>query len=455
MKIVIVGGGTAGWLSAYMLTHLQPNHSYTVIDDSQQSIIGVGEGTTGHFREAIELGTTESEFINETDATVKLGIEYKDWRKVGEEYYNPIEPSSTATEYFDAATYYAVHKGHPADVSSINGVWHRNKRYDRKFSTHAYHFDTFKCVQFLKKRSKVRHLDKKVVDCNLNETGFIESVVCEDGSIIKGDFFIDASGFSRVLIGKLSSWRSFKDNLAMNSAVPFIEDNDGGDSTTCTALSSGWLWQIPTAKKMGSGYVYCDEYINEDQAIDEVQKHLGRTITPGAAIKFESGRVDNIWSKNCLAVGLAGSFLEPLQATNIHTTVIEISNFHRKYLRNTFEDTYSRANVKKFCSEIGMMVDNFKDFINLHYSGERRDSKFWRMIYQKEHLTDFTRNIIELAGHRGIFRDDFLYYYGSTGVELWIYTLFGMGHIPKKTVQKIFKKPMLLDYAKSKFKLLS
>ena len=88
------------------------------------------------------------------------------------------------------------------------------------------------------------------------------------------------------------------------------------------------------------------------------------------------------------------------------------------------------------------MVDNFKDFINLHYSGERRDSKFWRMIYQKEHLTDFTRNIIELARHRGIFRDDFLYYYGCTGVELWIYTLFGMGHIPKKTVQKIFKKPI-------------
>ena len=150
-------------------------------------------------------------------------------------------------------------------------MWHRNKRYDRKFNTHAYHFDTFKCAQFLKKRSGARHLDKKVVDCNLNETGFIASVVCADGSIIKGDFFIDASGFSRVLIGKLSSWRSFQDNLPVNSAVPFIEDNDGGDSTICTALSSGWLWQIPTAKKMGSGYVYCDKYITEDQAIDEVQ----------------------------------------------------------------------------------------------------------------------------------------------------------------------------------------
>jgi len=465
MKIVIVGGGTAGWLAAFMLSKLQPEHSYTVIDSSKIGIIGVGESTTGQFRDIIVdpfFGTTEKEFMKETDATLKLGIYFKDWKYLGEDFYNPIDGSATAKEFLDYLTYYALYSGNNIDTSSIDGFLNRKKLStfykDTEFesnNSHSYHFDTYKTSEFLKKKSieyGVTHIDNKVIGCQLNKNGFINSVIHEDNSKTKGDFFIDASGFSRILIGKVDNeWISFKDNLPVNSVVPFVLDQteDFEPVTKCLALSSGWLWQIPTSKKIGSGYVYCDEYLTQDQAIDEVEQYLGTKINPVKSIKFESGRFNKVWSKNCLAIGLAGSFLEPLQSTNIHTTIIQIKNFHKKYLRQTFELTYSESNAEKFSSEIGMMVDNFKDFVNLHYTGNRTDSDFWKMILQKNHLTDFTKNIIEISNHRGLFSDDFLYYHGCTGIQLWIYSVMGLGHITDNTLNNIFSNKNLLTHCQN------
>jgi len=468
MKIVIVGGGTAGWLAAFMLSKLQPNHSYTVIDSSKVGIVGVGESTTGHFRDIIAdpfFGTSEEEFIKETDATLKLGIYFKDWKNLGENFYNPIDGSVTSKEFLDISTYYALYSGNPIDTSSVDGClnrkgltnFYKNKEFGTSNDLHAYHFDTYKTADFLKTKSieyGVSHIDNKVVDCNLNEDGFITNIVHEDGTTTSGDFFIDASGFSRILINKVDNeWISFEKYLPVNSVIPFILDQEETYEpvTKCIALSSGWLWQIPTRQKIGSGYVYCDKYISEQDAIKEIESYLGKQITPLKNIKFQSGRFEKIWSKNCLAIGLAGSFLEPLQSTNIHTTVVEIRNFHRKYLRDTFERTYSVSNEEKFSSEIGMMVDNFRDFVNLHYTGNRTDTPFWKMISKKEHLTDFTKNIIEISKHRGLYSDDFLYYFGCTGIPLWIYSVMGLGHITKETLDKIFSDTNLLEYSKQKY----
>ena len=353
MKIVIVGGGTAGWLAAFMLSKLQPNHSYTVIDSSKVGIVGVGESTTGHFRDIIAdpfFGTSEEEFIKETDATLKLGIYFKDWKNLGENFYNPIDGSVTSKEFLDVATYYAMYTGKDIDTSNVDGClnrkgltnFYKNKEFGTSNNLHAYHFDTYKTADFLKTKSigyGVSHIDNKVVDCNLNEDGFITNIVHEDGTTTSGDFFIDASGFSRILINKVDNeWISFEKYLPVNSVIPFILDQEQTYEpvTKCIALSSGWLWQIPTRQKIGSGYVYCDKYISEQDAIKEIESYLGKQITPLKNIKFQSGRFEKIWSKNCLSIGLAGSFLEPLQSTNIHTTVVEIRNFHRKYLRDTF-----------------------------------------------------------------------------------------------------------------------
>jgi hypothetical protein len=468
VNIIIVGGGTAGWLASFMLSKLQPNHSYTVIDSSKIGIIGVGESTTGHFRDVIVdpfFGTSEEEFIKETDATLKLGIYFKNWKKLGEDFYNPIDGSVTSKEFLDVATYYALYAGKNIDTSSVDGclnrkglsTFYKDGQFGNSNNLHAYHFDTHKTAEFLKKKSiqnGVTHIDTKVIDCLLSETGFITHIIHEDGNKTSGDFFIDASGFARVLISKVeNSWISFEDNLPVNSVVPFVldQEEDFEPVTKCIALSSGWLWQIPTRNKIGSGYVYCDKYISREEAIEEVETYLGRTIDPIKDIKFQSGRFEKVWSKNCLAIGLAGSFLEPLQSTNIHTTIVEIRNFHRKYLRDTFERTYSKSNEEKFSSEIGMMVDNFRDFVNLHYTGNRIDSPFWKMISEKKHLTDFTKNIIEISNHRGLYSDDFLYYFGCTGIPLWIYSTMGLGHITKETLDKIFSDPGLLEYSKQRY----
>jgi len=468
MNITIVGGGTAGWLAAFMLSKLQPNHSYTVIDSSKIGIVGVGESTTGHFKDIITdpfFGTSEEEFMRETDATLKLGIYFKDWKSLGEDFYNPIDGSVTAKEFLDVATYYALYSGNHIDTSSVDGclnrkglsTFYRDTQFGGSNNLHAYHFDTHKTSEFLKKKSienGVNHVDSKVTDCSLNEDGFITHVIHEDNSITDGDFFIDASGFSRIMISKVeNTWISFEENLPVNSVVPFVidQEEDFEPVTKCIALSSGWLWQIPTQKKIGSGYVYCDRYLSREEAIKEVESYLGKSIKPGKDIKFQSGRFKNMWSKNCLAIGLAGSFLEPLQSTNIHTTVVEIKNFHMKYLRDTFDKTYSEANTKKFSADTGMMVDNFRDFVNLHYTGNRTDTPFWKKISEKKHLTDFTKNIIEISNHRGLFSDDFIYYFGCTGIPLWIYSVMGLGHITQETLERIFSDKNLLDYSKQKY----
>ena len=468
MKIIIVGGGTAGWLAAFMLSKLQPNHSYTVIDSSKIGIVGVGESTTGHFRDIIIdpfFGTSEEEFMRETDATLKLGIYFKDWKSLGEDFYNPIDGSVTAREFLDVATYYALYSGNDIDTSSVDGclnrkglsTFYKDNQFGDSNNLHAYHFDTHKTSEFLKKKSieyGVNHVDSKVVDCSLNEEGFITHVIHEDNSITDGEFFIDASGFSRIMISKVeNNWISFEENLPVNSVVPFVldQEEDFEPVTKCIALSSGWLWQIPTQKKIGSGYVYCDKYLSREEAIKEVESYLGRSIEPGKDIKFQSGRFENMWSKNCLAIGLAGSFLEPLQSTNIHTTVVEIKNFHMKYLRDTFDKTYSEANTKKFSADTGMMVDNFRDFVNLHYTGTRTDTPFWKEISEKKHLTDFTKNIIEISSHRGLFSDDFIYYFGCTGIPLWIYSVMGLGHITQETLERIFSDKNLLQYSKQRY----
>lgn len=476
MNIVIVGGGTAGWLSAFILSKQRPEHTYTVVDSSKIGIIGVGESTTGMFRQYImdpSYGTSEEEFMEETDATLKMGIYFKDWKDLGEEFYNPLQPSVTYTNECDVLTYYYHYLGDYPDKSSITGYLtrkglstyynpERTSGMGKSNNYHTYHFDTHKTAAFLKKVSlsrnddvtlntTVNHIDAKVEDCILDENGFITSIILDDGRKIGGDFFIDASGFSRVLINKVeNSWISFRKNLPMNSAIPFVIDHEDTieSVTKCTALSSGWLWQIPTRKKIGCGYVYCDEYISDEDAKKEVEEFLGKEINSEKIIKFDSGRFEKVWSKNCLAVGIAGSFLEPLQSTNIHTTIVQIENFVDKYMKSSFEDTYSEACSNKYNAEIGMMVDNFRDFVNMHYSGNRTDTPFWKMISKKEHLTEFSRSIIELSRHKGVLYDDFLYFRGCTGIQLWIYSLIGLGHVPKEALDRIFSNVSWLQRGK-------
>jgi len=454
MNIVIVGGGTAGWISAYLISFLKQKHTITIIDSSKLEILGVGESTTAYFTEIISgnYGINYLDFMRECDATVKTGAVLKDWSKYKKIYYSPIDGSITSKLLVDNSLYYSIQEGKNVyDCNPYAFLMHTNRtnidRYNpasRHFGLGAVHIDTYKTKEFFKKKSfenNVFHIDSSVEDVILDEKGFIKKLILLDKKEVVGDFFIDASGFKRILMSKLDSkYISFKKYFPVNQAISFSIDKNYDDEhlsvTIAQAMSSGWMWKIPTRYRYGMGYVYSKDYLTKDQAIQEVETFLGKSIKVDKTIDFESGRLDKFWNKNCLCLGVGGSFLEPLQATSIHTTILQIAKFIRDHLRNTFEKTYSKASENVYNSFVSSRVDSYKDFVSCHYAGGKDNTEFWKNIV----LTEYTKNIIELAKHRLVYKDDIgRGEDGFAGYELWSYTLEGNGVFSKNKTSELFR----------------
>jgi tryptophan halogenase len=299
---------------------------------------------------------------------------------------------------------------------------------------HALHFDAHKVGKYFKKlvlkNNNTKHIDSEVIDIKLNEQGSIKSLLLANQQTVDGDFFIDASGFQRVLMNKLEAkWVSYKKHLPVNSAMPFLLDYQDNELpvpyTTAWAQSSGWMWQIPTLERKGCGYVFSDEFITPDQAHAEIEKTLGRSITPIRLLKFDSGRLETPWIKNCLAIGLSAAFAEPLEATSIHSTIVQISKFVFECLKSTVELTVNQGTIKNYNAKITNMYDDFKDFLVLHYMGGRTDSKFWQHIATGETKTEFVDIILEMSKSKMPTANDFGQYYGAAGWPLWAWVLAG------------------------------
>lgn len=422
---MIVGGGTAGWLAALLCSKIlnaddrasqgTEKVKITVVESSQIPTLGVGEGTTAVFASVLyNLGIDEKEFLAETGATLKFGIKHRDWLRPGFTYDGPIDD--------------------PNQLAGIDGIWpwlditaigsgssvsrHRLFYYllnldkahlaQRKNSEliavgpfqHAYHFDQAKVGKFLKKKaSDVEHIDANIADCEFNERGDIAHLVTETGDKIEGDFFLDCTGFKRVLTRLLAkdSWVSYKDALPVNRAMPFwLPHNASGKISAYTlawAQRCGWMWMIPTQDRIGCGYVYCDEFTNPEQAQAEIESALGTAIEPRADLRYDTGRLKENWNANCLALGLASSFLEPLEATSIHATVVQLLLLLQHHLE------VDRKGVKfvrqsEFNRVVAQQLDDFKQFINIHYSVERDDSPFWQYVTEKC-ITRYNRERID------------------------------------------------------------
>ena len=455
MNIVIVGGGTAGWLCAFILAqrNINKTHNITLISSSEIGTIGVGESTTGIFTSLFISDEIDFiDFLKQTDSTIKTAVLLKNWNKDKKDFYSPIDGSVTSTQGIDSALYYAVHEDLPRSNCSIWSLLAKenktslSKRTLSLGRTHpALHIDTYKTAEFLKNKSTqkgVTYIDSKVENVILNESGFIEKLTLSNGKEVTGDFFIDASGFSRKLISKMgSSFVSYKKNLPVNKALTFSLEKDSNEDyspvTVSHALSSGWMWKIPTRKRYGIGYVYCDSYLSEEMAFVEVQRTIGKQIKDYRFITFESGRLDKLWNKNCLCIGIGGSFLEPLQATSIHTTILQINDFVQYHLKDTFSKTYSEYSENLYNINFNYILDNFRNFVSMHYGGGRDDSQFWKEI----NITDEAKTIIGLSKHRLAYRSDFRMNYGIPGpttYELCSYILDGIGCFTKEKTKELF-----------------
>ena len=298
MKIVVVGGGTAGWLAALMIKKVQgDSHSVTVIESSDIGIIGAGEGSTGQLVDIIrgiswDYGCNEADFLVETGATIKLGIIHKDWKELGHEYIAPLDATAVASVGTDYIMMHAVLNDLPVHTASTNGFmieknlssyfWDDDKI--SSTASHAYHFDGHKVGKYFKKvcGDDVSVIDAKVLDVTLNLRGEIESLILDNGTTVEADFFVDASGFSRLFSKKLGiNWESYKDSLPVDTAIPFLLPKEEviRPVTTAWAQKNGWMWMIPVDGRRGCGYVFDSNFISATDAVDEIEQNLGMEIS--------------------------------------------------------------------------------------------------------------------------------------------------------------------------------
>lgn len=475
MNITIVGGGTAGWLAALMLKKISPMHEIKIIDSSKVGIIGAGESSTGELRgiitnEVWNFGCDEADFFKSTNATPKYAILHRNWNGDNTEYIAPTDsliddPYSGTNCLLNAY----ISKKSPMQHASINGRLVDNKLTSfylennelKSIERHAYNFDARLAAKYLEKvcGNDVEKIDAVVVDIKINGEGYINSLILDNGQEIFADFFIDASGFSKLISKKMGiKWVDYVD-LTLNTAMPFILPCDDTIDikflATSWAQKYGWMWMVPKATELGCGYVFDDRFTNVEDAQTEIERVLRRVIKPIKIIKFSPGRLETVWNKNVLSIGLAASFLEPLEATSIHATICQLNSFIFTHLKENIERTINPNDIKIYNQNMSAMFDNFKNFLVLHYVTKRTDTEFW---IQSRHLAENNgeiKSILEIIKNRLINKSDISTGIGYANTELYNWILCGLGHYDSETAKKEISILNRLEIAKRQEKQLS
>jgi len=385
MKIGVIGGGTAGLVAALILKQSYPKFSVSIVKSKKIGTIGVGEGTTEHWQEFMNyVGIPHHELIAHCDATYKSGIMFENWSN--HDYLHSVE-NHFVDKYNDINFIYAYQASNnclPKElVSKIALDSKVNLIPDLKENitsspTAQYHFNTEKLNKYLStvcSQKNIPIINDEIEDIILDEDGNIEKIVGNDSSY-NYDFFIDCTGFKRLLISKLGAkWNSYSKYLKMNSAIVFqTENRDYPMWTTARAMDYGWMFRIPVWNRTGNGYIYDSEYINETQAQQEVEQYLGQSVEIRKKLTFDPGALDRSWINNCCAIGLSANFVEPLEASSIGTSI------QQSFLLASKIFSYSDQTIDQYNTEVSEIMNNILDFISLHYITKRTDTEFWRDV---------------------------------------------------------------------------
>lgn len=478
---VIAGGGTAGWLTAFIIQdsarRLKFNARISVVEPSKIPTVGVGEATTAAFRVFLkQFGIDEFEFFRETGATFKLGIRHQDWRRKGYTYYGPIDdphqvvapPPGAPTDYLNV---YAIGAGKSiTDMHMFGPLLERKKApYALKADGsliplgpfhHACHFDQALVGRFLNSKSQgVDVIDGAVANVERSSSnGDITALALDTGIRVEGDFFFDCTGFhKRLSVKELHApWVSYAHELPVNRAMPFWLDIKEGEEipnyTLAWAQEAGWMWQIPTQTRFGCGYVYSDEFSTPEQAKLEVERVLGREIEVRSDIRFQIGRLEKAWIGNCVAVGLSSSFLEPLESTSIHGTIVQMMLFAAHFLKDPAQMT--QAHRDDYNKRVGRQVDDFRTFVNTHYVTERDDTAFWREV-RANRIHPETRQRLEYWKHQMPRHEDFPDFLGGlphVQTQLHYPVLAGLGLLdPALAKAEMARDPKLRAFARKTY----
>lgn len=412
MNILIVGGGTAGWLTALFLTKNHPDHTYTLVESSSMGVIGTGEGSTGAltgvvFNQLFATGGSPQEFVRATGARPKLGIKFKGW--VASEFYSPVDGSLLNEASPDPLMLNSIVYDIPAHLATRHGV--RLEHGLTPFTNvdtlswadaPAWHFDGVKVGQYFKSLCPtVTSIDAQVTDITRTDTGAVASVALSTGRTLQPDLVIDCSGFNSLFRLSDEAVVDRSPYLPVNTALPFHMPltQDVPLYTQALALKHGWVWSIPVGDRMGCGYVFDRNHADPEQALAELALHFG-PVEPIKQINFQSCQLAEPWKHNVIRLGLSGGFLEPLQATAIHTVIAQLSLLTFSLFRNRPDAMVNPANQIAFNRYSREMSDSFVDLINLHYKTGRTDSEFWRYMQTDQATTDRNREILTICQHR-------------------------------------------------------
>jgi len=440
-RIVIVGGGTAGWMAAAALAKTFGSHrQIELIESDQIGTVGVGEATIPAIRNFhLLLELDEAEFLAAVNGTFKLGIEFINWGRVGDRYYHPFGPPGTDAWAAQFHHYWlkARKLGQTRDLGeysvevSLSRAGKFGKNGERQ-PNYAYHFDAGLYARMLRTYSEklgVKRTEGKVVTVNQDaESGFIKSVSLESGQVVAGDFFIDCSGFRGLLIEQTlkTGWEDWSRWLRSDSAVAVQSESVAPPMphTRSTARSAGWQWKIPLQHRVGNGIVFCSHYMDDELASKLLLDHIdGKPITEPRTIRFRTGRRLKQWNRNCLALGLASGFLEPLESTSIHMIQNSLIRFIKLFPAGEIDP----AEVDQFNEDVRLEAERIRDFIILHYHvNERTDSPFWIDCREMDIPDTLAHKIRLYSANARVFRDQ----YELFAEQSWVAVMNGQGIEP-------------------------
>jgi tryptophan halogenase len=448
-KIVIVGGGTSGWMTAAALAKVLKNDYCQVclIESEEIGTVGVGEATIPQiqlFNKLLDLD--EDEFVRKTQGTFKLGIQFVNWTHIGHKYIHAFGDVGKDMEAIQFYHYWLkmAQLGEAEELGqyTISGVASDKGKFMRPFDAgnsplsniaYAFHFDAGLYARFLREYSEARGVmrtEGKVVNTILRaDDGFIEAVQLESGERIDADFFIDCSGFRGLLIEQTlkTGYDDWSHWLPCDRAwaVPCESAGDPIPYTRSTAHAAGWQWRIPLQHRIGNGHVFASKFMSEDEARSILLNNLdGKPLAEPRLLKFITGKRKKIWNKNCLAVGLASGFMEPLESTSIHLVQSAIAR-----LMSFFPNKYfDQEDIDEFNRQSDFEFEKIRDFLILHYHATtRNDSDFWNYCRTMSIPEALTQKIEQFKKNGRIYRNSTEMFNDLS----WLEVMHGQGIRPR------------------------
>ena len=402
VRVVVLGGGTAGWMTAAALSHhLRGVAKVTLVESEDIGIVGVGEATLPHIRHFVEqLGINEADFMEATQATFKLGIDFQNFGAIGERYIHPFGTYGRPLAGIPFHNFWLRHRAGkgPSSGSAIE-PWSLGIAAARagRFAIpdgsapgdsygYAYQFDATLFGPYLRSFSLARgttRIEGRVAHVERNATGDVAALHLVDGRSVPGDLFIDCSGFRSLLLGETlgEEWEDWSHWLPCDRAAAMPCTSPLGEIepyTRAVAMPGGWRWRIPLRRRVGNGYVFSSAHISEDEACDVIRASVeGEPLADPRILRFKAGRRKRSWVRNVVAVGLASGFLEPLESTSIYLAQMAVERLIELFPT----DRIATTDRDEFNDAVDMEYDRIRDFLILHYHATRRtDTEFWNHV---------------------------------------------------------------------------